>query len=157
MTEATLPVPQLELVAHVTVELEPPQSTGHGPWGERRQVRIVGGSFEGPRMRGAVLDGGADWQVVHANGMITIDTRYALRTDDDALIYISTRGVRVAPPDVAARLSRGDPVAPSEYYFRVVATLEAGAANYYWLNERIFVASAARHLDEVVYDLYALS
>jgi len=157
MTEAALPVPQLELVAHVTVKLEPPQSTGQGPWGERRQVRIVGGAFAGPRMRGVVLDGGADWQVVHASGMITVDTHYGLRTDDGALIYISTRGVRVASPDVAARLSRGDPVAPTDYYFRVVATLETGAQMYYWLNERIFVASAARHLDDVVYDLYAIS
>ena len=53
--------------------------------------------------------------------MITVDTHYGLRTDDDALICISTHGVRVAAPETAARLQRGDPVDPSEYYFRIVA------------------------------------
>lgn len=152
-----LPEPGLELVARVTVELEPPQSTGQGPWGERRLVPIVGGHFEGPRMRGVVLNGGADWQVVHANGMITVDTHYGLRTDDGALIYISTRGVRVASPEVAARISSGEAVRPSDYYFRIVARLETGAPSYYWVNERIFIASAARHLNDVVYDLFAVS
>jgi uncharacterized protein DUF3237 len=141
----------------VHVELDPLESAGRGPWGERRLVPIVGGHFEGPRMRGAVLSGGADWQVVHPSGMITVDTHYGLRTDDGALLYISTHGVRVASPETAARLQRGDTVDPSEYYFRIHATLETGAPDYFWLNERIFVASAVRHLDAVVYDLYSVT
>ncbi|MBV9170205.1 MAG: DUF3237 domain-containing protein [Chloroflexi bacterium] len=157
MEPLRIPEPALEKVARVHVELEPPRSTGPGPWGERRLVPIVGGHFEGPRLRGDVLPGGADWQVVHASGAITIDTRYALRTHDDALIYIGTRGVRTGPPETLARLARGETVDPTDYYFRVVATLETGAPPYYWLNESIFVASALRHVNAVVYDLYRLS
>jgi hypothetical protein len=153
----SIPVPALELITRVHVELEPVESTGPGPWGERRRVPIVGGHLDGPRLRGTVLPGGADWQVVHPNGAITVDTRYALRTHDGVLIYIATRGVRAGPPDVLARLGRGESVDPSEYYFRVVATLETGAQAYYWLNESIFVASALRHAAAVIYDLYRVS
>jgi Protein of unknown function (DUF3237) len=157
MDAPLIPLPSLEHTARVHVKLEPPASTGNGPWGERRMVAIVGGEFDGPRLRGIVLAGGADWQVVHAKGAISIDTRYALRTHDGALIYIATRGMRTGPPETLARLARGEPVDPSSYYFRVVATLETGAPAYYWLNESIFVASALRHIDAVVYDLYRVS
>lgn len=152
-----IPTPVLERMAHVVVKLEPPLSTGQGPWGERRLVPIVGGHFDGPRLRGVVVPGGADWQVVHANGMISIDTRYALRTHDNALIYIATRGVRSGPPETLARLASGQPVGASEYYFRAVASFETGAPAYYWLNERLFVASAVRLVDAVIYDLYGVS
>jgi Protein of unknown function (DUF3237) len=149
--------PILEHIARVVVQLQPAVSLGQSPWGERRLVPIIGGHFDGPRMRGVIVPGGADWQVVHGNGMISIDTRYALRTHDHALIYIATRGVRSGSPDVLARLGRGEPVDPTEYYFRVVATFETGAPAYYWLNEGVFVASAVRQVDAVVYDLYRVS
>ena len=152
-----IPTPALERVARVTVNLEPPQSTGHGPWGERRLVNIVGGSVDGPDLRGQVLNGGADWQVVHADGMISIDTRYAIRTHDEALIYIATRGVRSGSPETLARLGRGEPVDPAEYYFRVWAQLETGAPAYAWLNQRLFLAAAVRLPDAVIYDLYAVT
>jgi len=120
-------------------------------------VPIVGGTVTGERLRGVVESGGADWQVVHPNGTISIDTRYALRTHDGVLIYIRTQGVRVASEAVAGRMLRGDPVDPTEYYFRLVATLEAGAAAYYWVNERVFVASAIRQRRAVEYDLYCVT
>ncbi|MBV9326795.1 MAG: DUF3237 domain-containing protein [Chloroflexi bacterium] len=155
--EPRIPTPGLEYVMRVVVELEPIHSAGLGPWGERRLVPIVGGHFEGPRLRGRVLAGGADWQVVHPDSMITVDTHYGLQTDDGALIYISTRGVRVASPETAVRLQRGDPVDSSEYYFRIVATLETGAPDYLWLNQRIFVAAVVRQTRAVAYDLYAVT
>jgi hypothetical protein len=73
--DLVLPEPHLELVTRVAVRLEPPRSLGQTPWGERRLVPIVGGHFDGPRLKGAVVPGGADWQVIHADGMTTVDTR----------------------------------------------------------------------------------
>jgi hypothetical protein len=151
-----LPAPRLELVARATVRLAAPRSLGQTPWGERRLVGIVGGSFEGPRLRGVVLPGGADWQVVHADGMTSVDTRYALQTHDGALIYIATRGVRWGSPEVLARIFAGEAVEASEYYFRLTAQLETGAAAYAWVNQRVFIASAARARDAVIYDLFAV-
>jgi hypothetical protein len=156
-SELVLPEPRLERVTRVVVELEPPRSLGQTPWGERRLVPIVGGHFDGPRLSGLVVPGGADWQVIHADGMTTVDTRYALQTHDGALIYITTRGVRWGAPETLARIFRGEPVDPSEYYFRISAQLETGAPAYAWLNQRLFVGAAARSLNNVVYDLFALT
>jgi Protein of unknown function (DUF3237) len=155
--EPTLPEPRLQLVTRVVVRLAPPRSLGQTPWGERRLVAIVGGHFDGPRLSGVILPGGADWQVIHADGMTTVDTRYALQTHDEALIYIATRGVRWGPPETLARIFRGEAVDPSEYYFRIAARLETGAAAYTWVNQRLFVGSAARSLDAVVYDLFEVT
>ena len=151
-----LPAPRLELVARATVRLAPPQSLGQTPWGERRLVAIIGGSFDGPRLRGVVLPGGADWQMVHADGMTSVDTRYALQTHDGALIYIATRGVRWGSPEVLARIFAGEAVEAGEYYFRLTVQLETGAAAYAWVNQRVFIASAARARDAVIYDLFAV-
>ena len=155
--EPTLPEPRLQLVTRVVVRLAPPRSLGQTPWGERRLVAIVGGHFDGPRLSGVILPGGADWQVIHADGMTTVDTRYALQTHDEALIYIATRGVRWGPPETLARIFRGEAVDPSEYYFRIAARLETGAAAYTWVNQRLFVGSAARSLDAVVYHLFEVT
>jgi hypothetical protein len=155
--DLVLPKPHLELVTRVLVRLEPPRSLGQTPWGERRLVPIVGGHFDGPRLSGVVVPGGADWQVIHADGMTTVDTRYALETHDGALLYIATRGVRWGSPETLARIFRGEPVGPSEYYFRIAAQLETGAPAYTWVNQRLFVGSAARFVDSIVYDLFEIA
>ncbi|MGH3322709.1 MAG: DUF3237 domain-containing protein [Nocardioidaceae bacterium] len=159
VSAADVDVPQLRLerVTRVVVDLGSPLSVGPGPWGERRVIPIAGGRFDGPVLTGAVLPGGADWQVIHADGAASIDTRYTLRTHDGATIFIATRGVRCGEPETLARLARGEAVDPSAYYFRVSVLLETGSDRYSWVNRRVFVASAARLADAVVYDMYALT
>jgi hypothetical protein len=129
---------------------------GDSQWGRRRVVPITGGDFTGDRLSGVVLAGGADWQVVHADGMITVDTRYTLRTHDGAHIYLSTSGVRHGEPEVMRRLAAGETVHPSEYYFRLFCRFEAGDPRYLWLNRTMVVASAARTANTVSYQAYAL-
>ncbi|MEV0612745.1 DUF3237 domain-containing protein [Nonomuraea sp. NPDC050404] len=147
----------LEPLATFHVALDPILDLGHSPWGHRRVINIVGGSFDGPRLSGVVLPGGADWQVVHADGTISVDTRYTLRTHDGALLYISTSGVRHGPPEVLDRLGRGEEVDPSEYYFRLFCRFETGDERYHWLNRTLTVASAARTAATVRYDAYTLT
>ena len=148
---------RLEPLTLVRVELGDIMDLGDTPWGRRRVVPIVGGDFRGERLSGTVLPGGADWQVVHADGMISVDTRYTLRTDDEATIFLATRGVRHGPPEVLRRLADGEAVDPDEYYFRLVCTFEVGDPRYRWLNQTLVVASAARHAREVHYQAYALT
>jgi Protein of unknown function (DUF3237) len=151
------PAPGLELLARFHVELGPIQDLGTTPWGHRRIVPIAGGSFSGPRLRGEVAPGGADWQILHADGTTTIDTRYSLRTHDGALIHIRTRGVRSGPPEVIAALTSGEDVDPASYYFRVGVVLETGARDYNWLNRTLVLGSAQRLRDVVRYDAYAVT
>ncbi|WP_197093444.1 DUF3237 domain-containing protein [Nonomuraea sp. SBT364] len=147
----------LEPLATFRVELDPILDLGDSPWGHRRVINIVGGAFDGPRLSGVVLPGGADWQILHADGMASVDTRYTLRTHDGALLYISTSGVRHGPAEVLGRLARGEEVDPSEYYFRLFCRFETGDARYLWLNRTLAVASAARTATDVRYDAYALT
>jgi hypothetical protein len=150
-------VPTLELLTRVRVALGEPLELGRTPWGRRRVIPIAGGEFSGPRLSGEVLPGGADWQIVHDDGMATIDTRYTLRAEGGALISVGTAGVRHGPAEVLQQLAAGDPVDPGSYYFRVSVRYETAAPEYAWLNRIVAVASAMRLADEVIYDAYAVS
>lgn len=152
-----LPEPRLELVTRVEATLGPIRSLGRTPWGERRVVDVTGGRLLGPRLRGRIVPGGADWQVVHDDGMISVDARYTFETDDGALIYVQSRGVRDGTPEVLAALAAGESVPPTDYYFRAAIRLETGAPAYDWVNRRIFVASAQRLPAGVTYDLFVVA
>lgn len=148
--------PRLELITRVRATLAEPLELGQTPWGRRRVIGITGGEVEGPLLRGKVLPGGADWQIVHEDGTATIDTRYTLQSHDGALIYVATRGCRTGPREVLGRIAAGETVDPSEYYFRVAIQYETSAPEYEWLNWVVAVASALRLADQVEYDAYVV-
>jgi Protein of unknown function (DUF3237) len=137
-------LPQLEFIfaAHVTVD--PPLDLGDIGKGGRRIVPIAGGDFSGPQIRGKVLPGGADWQVLRNDGTAELEARYTLRTDDGALIYVRNLALRHGPPDVMAALAAGQPVDPIRYYFRGATFFETGAAGYAWINKSIVVCTGER-------------
>jgi hypothetical protein len=123
---------------------------GDVPRGRRRIIPILGGTFEGPSIRGKVLPGGADWQIVRADGLAELDTRYALQTDHGSVIYIQNAGMRHAPPDVTKKLLAGEAVDPAQVYFRTVPTFETSAPDLQWLTRAIFVGTGERYPAEVV-------
>src|SRR5881394_3113824 len=105
------------MTLRVTVAM--PQSIGAVPHGARRTVPITGGDFEGPRLRGSVLPGGsADWLLLRADGVLELDFRATLRTDNGGLIWMRSFGLRHGPPEVMAAIGRGETVDPATYYFR---------------------------------------
>jgi hypothetical protein len=148
------PVPGLEFLAIFTVELGVPQELGETGLARRRIIPIAGGHFEGSNFKGRVLPGGADWQLVQKDGMAIIDTRYGLETDDGALIYISTRGLRHGPPDVIAAVGRGEAVDPQKYYFRVNIQFETGTPKYLWLNRTLAIGAGMRLANSVLFNAY---
>jgi len=77
-TSATFPVvlPGTEFVYESVVDLAPTLPLGASPFGERRMVPIVGGTFEGPGLRGKVKAGGADRQLVRRDGAVSLDAVY---------------------------------------------------------------------------------
>ena len=74
-----------------------------------------------------MLPGGADWQIVRADGLAELDTRYALQTEQGSLIYIQNAGMRHAPPEVTKKLLAGEAVDPGQVYFKTVPTFETSA------------------------------
>jgi hypothetical protein len=149
--------PGLTHVVDLAVDLGPVLDIGMTPAGRRRIVPIIGGRAEGPRLRGVILDLGADWQVLGGDGATDIDTRYGIETEDGALIDIRNPGVRVASPDVAARLLAGQAVDPSEYYFRTTPRLFCTDPRYSWVNDRIFVGVGERHAAQVVMRIFEVA
>jgi hypothetical protein len=153
------PRPELRFLSRFTVELARPL-WDLGPTtalGRRRIVPITGGRFAGPLLNGEILDNGADWQVVGDDGSTAVDTRYLLRTDDGALVYLQTRGYRHGPPEVMARLAAGADVDPADYYFRIHMTFETASPAHGWLNRAVAVGSALRLPTAVVYDAYLVA
>jgi hypothetical protein len=134
----------------------PLQNLGIAPGGGRRLGVIVGGTFEGERLSGAVQPGGADWQGVHPDGTTTLDVRVPLQTNDGALIAMRYTGLRHGPPEVMARLAAGEPVDPADYYFRTTATFETASPDHAWLNRVLAIGTGHRLPEGPVYSLFEL-
>lgn len=138
-----------EFAFELRATVDTPQEVGNTPAGRRRFIPITGGVFEGPRLKGTVLPGGADAQIIRPDGVTDLVARYTLRIDDGTLIYVVNRGLRHGPTEVMQRLMRGETVDPAQYYFRTTPAFEVAAGPHDWLNRSIFVGTGARHAAEV--------
>jgi len=134
--------------------VRPLQMIGGTPAAFRRVGAVFGGSFAGERLSGEVLDGGSDWQIVRGDGATTLDVRLILKTSDDALIGMAYRGVRHGPPDVIARMEKGEAVDPAAYYFRMAPLFETAAPKYDWINRIVAVGIGHRRADGPVYSVF---
>jgi len=123
---------------------------------DRRVGEMLAGRFEGERLSGDVLTGGADWQIVRADGAVLLDARVVLRTDDGAEIAMDYSGIRSGSADVIARLGRGEPVDPADYYFRIVPRFATSDPRYEWLNRILSVGIGHRLPEGPVYSVFEI-
>lgn len=151
-----LPTPTLAHVCTLMVDLGPIRPLGVGRAGQRRIIPIIGGTVTGPSLSGRILNVGADWQTVFADGLAELDTRYAMETHDGATIEIINYGYRHGPQHVIEAIGCGEEVDPDSYYMRTHARLETGDARYDWVNNTLFVGTGARNKSSVQVELYAL-
>jgi hypothetical protein len=149
--------PNLEFLLQLRCELAPSIDVGVTPTGQRRVVEITSGVFEGPRMRGIVLPGGADWQVVRADGVIELHAHYLLQSDDGVVIAVRNNGLRHSSPEVFARMTNGETVDASEYYCRTAPLFEAPMGQYQWLNQSLFLGTATRLPTSIILDFYRVA
>jgi hypothetical protein len=108
----------------ITLRLTTAPTQNMGP---RTTFPITGGTFEGERLRGKVLPGGDDWAIKRADGVVELDLRATLETDDGVLIHMTFEGIR-------------DDAAPGAPYFRTLprfATTTEG--KYAFLNKLLAV------------------
>jgi hypothetical protein len=106
----------------------PTQNVGAVPSGTRLTFPIVGGSFEGDRLRGKVLPGGGDWVLKRPDGVLELDLRVTLETEDGALIHMTFEGIR-------------DDAASGAPYFRTLPRFETAAPKYSFLNRLLAVGA----------------
>ena len=100
------------------------EEIGRTPHGTLSVFPIVGGSFEGDRLRGKVL-GGGDWVTKNVDGFLALDARVTLATDDGVLIHLTFSGVR---DDVS-------------HYFRTLPRFETASPKYAFLNRLLAVGT----------------
>lgn len=141
------------LLMTLEVVVVSPQRLGKGPHGTRVTAPIAGGHFEGPRLRGKVLPGGGDWTLLRDDGVLELDLRITLETDDAALIHMASFGFRHGPPEVIAAIGRGETVDPSTYYFRTTIRFETASPKYAFLNRLVAVSSGNRRKDGPIYTI----
>jgi hypothetical protein len=150
------PKPSLKPLFQVEVLVAEALEVGTTSAGQRRVIPIIGGTFQGDRLRGKVLSGGADWQIVTSDGVALLEARYTLQTHDNALIYVKNVGVRYGSKEILKKMVAGEIIDPAQYYFRTTPRFETGAAQYTWLNYVIAVASGVRTQEAVILDFYEL-
>jgi hypothetical protein len=120
--------PLCEFVYEAIVDIADVQNLGQSLQGQRFIVNILGGEFSGPRMKGRVLPGGADRQLLRPDGIKELDALYEMQTDDGAVITVHNQVVVDIPT-------------PEQRYARSVVKFRAPAGPYEWLNRRVFVGT----------------
>ena len=148
------PVLETRYVFTITAHIGAVTSAGDVGFGVRRIIPITGGDVRGENLNGKVCPFGADFQIIRPNELIELEAKYAIETDDGAVIYVENKGLRFGPIELLLQLKRGEPVDPRLIYFRTVPKFETGAEKYRWLMESLFIGSAARHADRVVVDVH---
>jgi hypothetical protein len=151
------PPPPLVPMTQVRCEVGELVTLGAAPQGERRYVPLGGGTVSGPELNGTIVAGGIDWQLNRADGVLEIAAHYVVRTDDGALVEIRSEGYRHGPPDVMARLARGEPVPREAYFFRTVVRFTTGAPAWAHLNKVLALACGEREARVVKLDLYRIT
>lgn len=141
--------PDLVHVADLVVSIAEPIEIGRIAGNLRRVIPIAGGDVLGPMLRGKVLPGGADYQIMRADGITDLQARYAIETEDRRLIYVENSGIRYGPPELMEKLRRGEAVDPALIYFRTTPRFETAAPEYAWLMRSLFICSGARFPDRV--------
>ena len=124
--------PSLEFALQLKVTLGETYRVGETQHGERIVIPITGGTFEGPAIKGTIINGGADYQLVKkAQHRTELEAIYSIKTDDGVFIHIRNRGVIATGKDEQGRPS---------FYFKAAPQFEApNDSPYAWLNNAIYV------------------
>ena len=138
-----------KVLFEVTVELGTPHQIENTPHGTRRIFYITEGKIKGQRLNGELLPGGSDWALFRPDGVLELDVRAVVRTDDGHLVCMYPRGLVNIPPDLLPKVRDGQPVDPSKYYFRAAYFFETSSEKYAWLNKILAVGVLGRTVEGV--------
>jgi hypothetical protein len=133
--------PTLEWVMTVKATIDAAIEMGKTPNGVRRVIPISGGSFEGPAIKGVVMPGGEDWQLVREDGTTLLDAQYALRAEDGTIIRVHNAVTVNQQP------AQGESKAPTRYA-RSSVKFEAPIGKHDWLNKAVFVGTLQADLTQ---------
>lgn len=156
MTLSAAPEPKFQFFAELAVQVGTPIEVGRTTRGFRRMIPITGGQARGDGWTARVLPGGADYQLVVSDTLAELQAHYVLETDAGDLLYVRNQAIRQAPAEVTAKLIRGEPVDPSQVYFRCLPAFETASPSLRWVNERLFVGTGVRRPQQVEMKFFVL-
>lgn len=139
-TMATAQTPDSELESSFLMELSLDVAEQLNA-GHTSIAPVTGGTFGGPRLRGTVRDGGADW-ITRVSNHSSLDVRITLDTDDGEIIYMTYTGV----------VHRGD----NGLYWRVRPIFQTASEKYDWLNHIVCVGKSKQIQGKVAYDIFEI-
>lgn len=146
--------PKLEHVFDLHLQLGKPTDVGKvGPEGHRRVVPVLGGTLDGPGLKGKIQPG-VDFQIIEPDGLTQLDAHYVVQLENGDLLYVTNRGMRHGPPDVLAKLNAGEKVDQSVIYFRTVITVESAAPGLQKLTRSILICAGERLPTEALLHVY---
>ncbi len=144
----------------VNVQVDAPIVVGQDEKHGRRQlIPILSGTLEGTDpsgapLRGEVLPGGVDSQIIRPDGKCELSARYAVRLEDDRRFYIENNGIRTVPAEYAAEVVKGRFVPADVYYFATTPVFETFDSSLRWLEDHVFLCRARREPDSVMISYY---
>lgn len=123
-------------------------------------ARVAGGGFDGPRLRGRVLDSGGDWWF--GRGLtVTLDARYVIEAEvadgTRAGIEVVNRGVWRADEATFERMLAGEDVGEAELYYRTAFVFRTEHPELQWLVESQFIGYARPEPGHVVIRVFRLT
>jgi hypothetical protein len=139
----------LKPLMELSIEMGPAQVTPDGPYGTRRFIPVTGGTFTGERLKGRILPGGADCQLIRPDGVAELDARITLQLEDGVNVLMRGVGLRHGATDVMRRIASGEAVPASAYYFRQSMLFEAPGPDWGWLNRMLALGVGERRPDGV--------
>jgi hypothetical protein len=148
---------KLEPLMTYRADLKPPVEVGAGPFGTRTIFDVIGGSAEGPRLRGKLLASGGDWLLLDDAGIGRLDVRGTLETHDGARIYIQYHGVLEMNEAVLSAVAKGESTDYGDTYFMTQPRFETGDPRYAWLNRVVAVAEGRLLPNAVEYRVYQVA
>jgi hypothetical protein len=133
---------QGQLVFSVTLQISATHDVGNTPYGHRRLLDVKGGTITGDRLKGSVVTGGLEYELVLSNGVVEYQGINILKTSDGAMIYVRSCGVA---PD-----GNSQP--------RVIPDFEAATSgNDAWLNTAKLVAIRVASAGSIQLEFYDVS
>lgn len=149
--------PALEFAFDIKATIAEPRDGGPGRNGHRRIIAITGGTVTGPRLSGRVLPGGADYELIRADGNSVVEAHYALEAVDGTPIYVCNKGLFVATKEVIAALDAGQAVLADNYYFRSAPVFDAPDGPHGWLADHLFIANCRFTSTEVTIRVFLVA
>jgi hypothetical protein len=140
-------------IGELRIEVTGSYLLGQSPLGWRRLDKLEKGRFKGPRIDATIVSG-MDLLLGGSDQALRPDVRLVLELDDGETLLIQYRGVRHGPPDIMARIAKGEDVPPSSYYLRTGLIFETASKKYDWMNRIVGVGVGRREPGAAIYDVF---